>query len=302
MFYIDKSHIIIYNLNYQGDVIAMFEDSFYEPNQDKKIFLVVAREGPTNYPSHYHKKIEMTYTNEGVIRSIAANVKYEAGKDDILLIMGNICHSYSTSRDADRFILIPTEEIMCDTNPMFAEKHLPVLLSDKEFNREKILPLIEEIYAIRTDRDIPVHIKNLQFKGLVDYMFGHLIMHYSHLMVPKSKEYTLVGNILNYIDENYNQDISLSSISKQFNYNPFYFSKIFNNHIPEGLNNYINMVRINKFIQKIKQHSDSTITQIATQCGFNSMPSFYRAFNKVMQCSPKDYQKQIKSNKKQKKL
>ena len=275
----------------------MFEDSFYEPNQDKKLFLVVDRLGATNYPSHYHKKIELTYANEGVIRAIVANVKYEADKDDILLIMGNICHSYSTSTDANRFVLIPTEETMCDTDPLFAEKHLPVLLSDKAFNREKILPLIKEIYAIRTNPDIPVHIKNLQFKGLIDYLFGNLLMHYSHLMITKSKEYKLIGNILHYIDENYNQDITLSSISKQFNYSSFYFSKIFNKYITDSLNNYVNTIRINKFIQKIKQDSDSTVTQIATKCGFNSMPSFYRAFNKVMHCSPKDYLKQIKSNK-----
>ena len=81
---------------------------------------------------------------------------------------------------------------------------------------------------------------------------------------------------MNFIDDHCCEQLTLESISKHFGYNKTYFSRIFNDHIGMSLNNYINMVRYDKFTALSKDTEDSTITDLVFKCGFSSLSTFYR--------------------------
>lgn len=93
------------------------------------------------------------------------------------------------------------------------------------------------------------------------------------------------------LDQHFHEDITLDNIAKHFGYNKYYFSKLFNSLFGISLNNYINNIRISKFIEKAQKEKNlqSTITNLAYDCGFNSMPPFYRTFQNIYHCSPNEY-------------
>ena len=43
-----------------------------------------------------------------------------------------------------------------------------------------------------------------------------------------------------------------------------------------SLNNYLNMVRLTAFEEKIKQSDSKSVADIAFECGFTSLATFYR--------------------------
>ena len=84
------------------------------------------------------------------------------------------------------------------------------------------------------------------------------------------------------------------SISAAFGYNKYYFSKLFNRYIGENMSSYINLVRLQQMMKKAKRKSDVNITELAYECGFDSLSTFYRYFKKVYGINPTEALKENK--------
>lgn len=89
--------------------------------------------------------------------------------------------------------------------------------------------------------------------------------------------------IIQYIYDNYSQPLTLSSIAEQFHYAPLSLSRLFGRYIRIDIRNFINNVRIQHVIalKNLPENNEKSIIDLAFQCGFNSVSSFYRAYNKL---------------------
>lgn len=91
--------------------------------------------------------------------------------------------------------------------------------------------------------------------------------------------------IKQYINENYwNPDLNISQTANYFNRTPSYLSSIFKEQTNESLLQYINMVRITKAEQLLKQ--GSSVTETAEKVGFRESGTFIRVFKKYMGVTP----------------
>ena len=270
----------------------MLNTSYYESLQDTLTDNIVTTNGSTNYPSHFHKKIEITYVEKGSCASIIAQNTFNATADDILYVPEYYSHSYVTSNDVIRQVFLPTESLTGDIKNITEKHSFPLLMDDKVFNSTHILPILQNILHIQDDPKINKTAKTLLIKGCTTEFFGWLYQGYGHKLIVKNKKLENFAAILIYIDENYCNDISLESISKAFNYNKYYFSKLFNQNTNTSLQNYINTLRVKNFLKRYKKGDLNIIKNLAFEVGFNSMPSFYRAFKQVYGISPKDYFKE----------
>lgn len=270
-------------------------DSYYELTQDQrqnKTASILTKQGRTDlYPSHFHKKMEITYVVTGYVNTMSAGTSHKANTDEIIFVPKFTPHSYSTSKDAQRLVFLPTTSLLSDVNIMFEQKTLPFVLTNRDFNREKILPILHDFSEISQNNTLPYPYMELCLKGLTNLLFGRLLEEYYSLLQDNPTQTDLVFNIHSYIDQHFHEDITLDNIAKHFGYNKYYFSKLFNSLFSISLNNYINNVRISKFIEKAQKAKNlqSTITNLAYDCGFNSMPPFYRTFQNIYHCSPNEY-------------
>lgn len=94
--------------------------------------------------------------------------------------------------------------------------------------------------------------------------------------------------VLKYINEHYNEHISLSKISGILNFHSSYFCKFFKNIIGFSFIEYLNLVRLNKAKELMKSTSKS-ITEISFEVGFSSVSYFIKTFRKYNYCSPNKY-------------
>jgi len=100
----------------------------------------------------------------------------------------------------------------------------------------------------------------------------------------------LTTNILNYINANYQQDISLKQLAEEFYVSPNYISKLFNKEMERGLLDYVNEIRVSKAKQLLKEYHYK-IYEVAEMVGFNSQVHFNIVFNKHVGMTPKEYRK-----------
>jgi len=81
-----------------------------------------------------------------------------------------------------------------------------------------------------------------------------------------------------------NETMTLNTLAKEFNTNQKYLSQIINYHKQKNFANYINELRVNYVVQKLKnepQFRNYTIKAIGNEVGFSSTESLTNAFYKT---------------------
>lgn len=97
---------------------------------------------------------------------------------------------------------------------------------------------------------------------------------------------------IRYLEENFREDISLAEIASSVGLCETYFSRLFSKTIGIPYTHYLINLRLGE-AKKLLQKTDWTVTKIATDVGFKSLPYFNLVFRKSEKCSPIQYRKQF---------
>ena len=93
------------------------------------------------------------------------------------------------------------------------------------------------------------------------------------------KDATLIESAKRYIEENYMQELSLTSLAEQYNYHPTYFSEMFKEGAGVSFIQYVTEVRM-KHAVRLLQETRLTVWDIAELTGFSSPGYFSSKFKK----------------------
>ena len=86
-----------------------------------------------------------------------------------------------------------------------------------------------------------------------------------------------------------NKDMSLATLAAQLDVNTKYLSEIINKHYHDNFNTYINKLRINYIIEKLKnepEYLNYKISYLAEECGFASHSTFATVFKSITGIAP----------------
>ena len=100
-----------------------------------------------------------------------------------------------------------------------------------------------------------------------------------------------IAQILDYINANYSEKISLSTISKKFYLSESYIARLFKKELGTKPAEYINKTRIHAS-KKIIFESDMSIKEISEKVGFSDACYFSKVFKSMTGISPSDFKKQ----------
>lgn len=108
--------------------------------------------------------------------------------------------------------------------------------------------------------------------------------------VENSKQQVL--HCIEYIENNFTEDITLSSVCRRSAMSKSSFCALFSQLTGSSFHTYLNMCRIKKATEYIK--SGYGVTGIYGLCGYNHYSAFYRNFKKIMGITPQVYKKDCK--------
>jgi len=109
-------------------------------------------------------------------------------------------------------------------------------------------------------------------------------MHKKETRLSHSK---LANNLMNYINEHIQTDINIDQLSSDFGISKFHFHKIFKEQMGTNIYETIKSIRLQKASNLLITNKYSTITEIASMCGYSSQTSFLRAFKQRFEQTPK---------------
>jgi len=101
--------------------------------------------------------------------------------------------------------------------------------------------------------------------------------------------------VLDYIEHNYADPISLEELSALAGMSPKYFCRFFKEMTFKTPIDYVNYYRIEVASEKLKDPNTS-VTDVAFSCGFNDLNYFIRCFKKYKEISPKQYMLRLQKN------
>ena len=145
---------------------------------------------------------------------------------------------------------------------------------------------------MNTEKYISGDFSSLYTSSLLKAIIIGAVRLYREQHSPKEgKNAALVREIIEYIESNFNVDITNSDISSHFNYNSSYLNRVFKQHVGMTLHSFLLTFRINTAMEMLDNQS-SSVGEIAESVGFTDIPHFVKSFKKITGKTPGEYRKE----------
>ena len=99
----------------------------------------------------------------------------------------------------------------------------------------------------------------------------------------------VINQAVDYIESNYNQDISLAALATEVSRTPEHLCNVFKKNTGQTIVAYINNVRLLHASIMLLQDSSKPVNEIAAECGFRSPSYFGQMFLKHYGLTPQQY-------------
>ncbi|MFD0961739.1 response regulator transcription factor [Paenibacillus chungangensis] len=125
---------------------------------------------------------------------------------------------------------------------------------------------------------------------MIDYLVKHTLNYFSDELSSRIAHvsHNRIKEMLRYIHNHFNQEISIQSLSERFYLSPTYLSQLFKKEVGENFVEYLSRLRI-QYACKLLRETDMTISQIGEKCGFNDYFYFTRIFKRLNGMTPTQY-------------
>ncbi|MNB98050.1 HTH-type transcriptional regulator YesS [compost metagenome] len=121
-----------------------------------------------------------------------------------------------------------------------------------------------------------------------DWSFSLMLSLSRVLSAGQVKERNPLTEIVKYIDQNYQSDLSLQEVAGKFYVSREYISRKFKQEYGINFTDYIGSVRIEK-AKLLLQNHNLKLSQISEMTGFHDVKYFSKVFKKQTGVTPKDY-------------
>lgn len=102
----------------------------------------------------------------------------------------------------------------------------------------------------------------------------------------------IIDNAKKYIEEHYQEDISLEDVADHVYLNKIYFCRFFKQETGENFNDYLTLVRMNKAMEFLRQPSVK-VYEVCELVGYKTPRYFYKLFKKHTGYTPSEYRKHL---------
>ena len=100
-----------------------------------------------------------------------------------------------------------------------------------------------------------------------------------------------INDIIIFMQNNFQESLTIGKIAESFYMNSEYFSKYFKKRMGIGPREYLVEIRMD-YAKKLVCQSDLKILDICMACGYNSIATFLRDFKQKNNCTPKQMREQ----------
>lgn len=255
-------------------------------------------------PTHTHNYYEIYVYRNGSVKLSIEDKLYEVKNGDIMIIPPYTIHQLiplGHNTVYDRIYLYITEA--CLASMQFNEHSLlePLRMAGQHkhyhfhINDENDYNTIyERMHEIYQSKKQDCYGKELFNRARIMEVVTLINKHIMEDMTPRmaTHENQIANNVLKYLNEHYNENITLDNLANMFYLNKYSLTKIFKEQTDLTIHNYITLKRINTAKQEMMK--GALPTEVCYVVGYKDYSSFYRAFVAQEHISPKKFMAQLK--------
>ncbi len=282
------------------------KDAIVELKHGKTLFPIgVYHQEVSTLLLHWHPHFEISYVENGEVMLNVNLEKYKACTGDIIVIPCKALHSAEANKNTIAkmhtvvFTIDMLQSVRHDvTEPMYLaplksnEVTFPVVISKNDACYEEIKNVFFDITKCVDKKD---DMYELLTKSKLYYLLYILFTTFkSNRKIDEAEEviWERTKKIIEYIDDNYNKQMTVEEIANKFNLSTSYFCRSFKKSVGKTFIQFINFKRVEKATILLAK-SNKSITEIAYLVGFQDLSYFIRVFQKYKLTSPTNYRKLI---------
>lgn len=257
-----------------------------------------ARQLATN---HWHMETEIIYVIKGTLNITINGKSFQGEKGSVFVINSSEMHEISgVTAPLKYYAFVFDFNMLSFKTRDISELNFiePIINGKIQFHAciEPSQNTIKLLQYIHTINQKSLKAYTLSTKAALLQFFSILIEEKQYSLCEKVSQHTekdlLLKEIVQYINDNYSNELSLMQISKHFNMSHKYFCRFFKNNFNKTFITYLNDVRMEKAINLL-ENKNLSITEVALSCGFCNMSYFARTFKKTVGCTPREYKKGV---------
>ena len=251
---------------------------------------------------HWHPEIEITYVQKGTMCYKVNHMVYHLKEGDIVFNNSGALHSGTMENQKD-----------CAYIPVTFDSRLIYGFFQSTVNSKYVDPVIQDsmLPAICIDQSEPWHkpfreyllriidldekkpdFYELDITICLQSMWRLLLEHITYepqASRENSLEYDRIKKILSYIEENYQNKITLNDIARHIHLCESECTRLFKRHMNTTLFAFLQEYRIERSLEFLQ--ADQPVSAVADKAGFSDPNYYSKVFAKIKGCSPREYQK-----------
>ncbi len=258
---------------------------------------------------HTHEYIEVLYATKGSF-DIWLNGKYFSfSEGDLVVINSHEIHSISSHGVGTYMVIRFLPEIIHSAgNSVFEAKYItPFIINNSKhqrvFKEEEIskTSIPEQIFDILEEYRKKEFGYELSIRTSICSIFLWILRYWNKKNVDLALDTSInndlffkIQEVMDYVSNNYQEEISVNDASRMCNISYSYFSRIFKQITKHSFSEYLNYIRITE-AEKLLVSTDLSMTEIAMRTGFSTSSYFIQQFKLRKFISPKQFRKNILS-------
>ncbi len=223
-------------------------------------------------PPQFHNAVEFKLITKGIYRYMLSGKEEVANAGELVVIAPKAIHLNIPVKNTEYYTLVVNIsflETVCGRHRGF-----PKLIK----NSESVHKQLENsaLYASEHWKTFDERKK----KGFVYHFIGMLAEFYDTVDFGISEVEHKLGEILQYIQGHYAENLTLEMLAREFGYVPSYFSALFKKYMNINFRDYLNRYRIDVACRLVREDKALPLWLVAEKSGFQSYVTFYRACKK----------------------
>ena len=244
-------------------------EAFYEKLREEKDELNVQRNPNPIFPAHFHLNLEVLLLRKGGYTVRIGDRRQEVRAGSIVVIDCYEIHGYEDCA-------VQEEQDACLV--IFPYRYL------QKFNEwRKNFKIAEPVICDEKLCDELMHIANVyltgseQIKGAAADLFLARLYEKLRFLENKARdESSLVKQILSFIQENFQNDVSRKAIARELGYTEAHISRVFHRCMGKSISQYVNGLRL-AYVERLRASGvKRTTLDLLYEAGFKSQQTFYR--------------------------
>ncbi|MEC0243161.1 helix-turn-helix domain-containing protein [Paenibacillus dokdonensis] len=250
-----------------------------------------------NYvPSHWHNSLEVIFVLRGTLEVTVDSRQHSLTEGDVLVINSSHVHEViGLDLNIIATFLIPDTYIKANLkDSVYFDCDSRSAGKEQRQGLDRIRQLLAEMVHLRYKQgevyELEMQIRMLSVLSTFARQFRTEAQ--SGAMNEKYKERML--RIITYIDEHYEEPLSLQDIADREFLSVPYLSKFFSDNIGLNFQSYLTSIRLKNAVEELLSCDEERISDLALKHGFPNAKSFYSAFKNRYHMTPNEYRKQYR--------